>query len=366
MALLLDDSESPSFDSLIGRTFDNYALTRDDVENALRPAFTYVDALLDAPGAEFFLESRVAFPAIAGAFGTADLIVRINKIVHIIDFKFGVGVRVLALYSDGEEDVLNGQLMFYGAAARYSLPEFFAGVDRIVLTILQPMSIEEDATLVSSAEVSHAELDAFVAAYRAACAEALAESPRLGRGPHCRFCAARPICPAHTGPLLDFSQFAAPAPLRFNGASPPEKEKYLQLLADGLNLVDAVKDIRTALHDQAKRALESGDIVPGYALTGGRAERHWRDDESTTIAALESIGFSRGDVVAEELRSPRQIELRAKARGLKVRQELIVSRRSGTSLVRAENVRAPALGRDALVRSFSEMFAAALKEVGNR
>ena len=70
-----------------------------------------------------------------------------------------------------------------------------------------------------------------------------------------------------------------------DAAAPPSKDAYLQLLADGLDLVDAIKDIRTALHDQAKRALENGDIVPGYALSAGRAERHWRD-ENAAIAAL--------------------------------------------------------------------------------
>ena len=108
-------------------------------------------------------------------------------------------------------------------------------------------------------------------------------------------------------------------------AAPPSKEAYLQLLADGLNLVDAVKDISTALHDQAKRALENGDLVPGYALSAGRAERHWRDDEATAIAALIGLGLSRDDVIAETMRSPKQVELRAKARGLKVPPEFIVS-----------------------------------------
>ena len=97
----------------------------DDVENALRPAYAYVDALLDTPGAEYYLEQRVDFPTIPGAFGTADLLVRIGATVHVIDFKFGAGVRVLALYPDGDEDVINAQLLFYAAAARHSLPEIF-------------------------------------------------------------------------------------------------------------------------------------------------------------------------------------------------------------------------------------------------
>jgi hypothetical protein len=131
-----------------------------------------------------------------------------------------------------------------------------------------------------------------------------------------------------------------------------KRAAYLQLLADGLNLVDAIKDLRTALHDQAKRALERGDVVPGYALSAGRAERRWRD-ESAAIAALEGLGLTRDDVVTEEMRSVKQIEIRAKARGLKVPSNFIVSRRSGTSLVRSENARVPTPGRSELVRSFS-------------
>jgi hypothetical protein len=347
LTLLLDEKET--LESLAGKSIGNYVVTTDDVETALRPAFTYIVAFLDSPGAEFYLERRVAFPTIAGAYGTADLIVRIGDTIHIIDLKFGSGVRVLALYPDGDEDILNAQLMFYAAAARNSLRDFFGGVDNIVLTIVQPVSIEPDAEIVSSVEVTFAELDEFITAYRAACVEALSDAPRLERGPWCRFCAARPICPAHTGPLLDLAQFAAPTPVAF--AAQPAKEAYLQLLANGLDLVDAVKDIRTALHDQAKRALENGDLVPGYTLSAGRAERHWQD-ESAALTTLRSLGLSRDDVVAEEMRSVKQVEIRARARGLKVPQELIVSSRSGTSLVRSENAHAPA-ARGEIVRSFS-------------
>jgi hypothetical protein len=345
MVRLLDEN-LPPLESLIGKTIDSYTITRDDVENAVRPVLAYVDALLNTPGAEFFVERRVVFPTI-DAFGTVDLLVRIGSTVRVVDYKFGAGVRVLALYPDGDEDVVNAQLLFYVAAARHSLPEFFAGADTIVLTILQPVSIEVDAEMVSTITVTHAELDEFIAAYCAACEEALSPAPRLAKGDWCRFCAARPLCPAHTGPLLDLAQLAVPT------AALPSKETYLRLLAEGLNLLDATRDIRTALHDQAKRALENGDVVPGYALSAGRAERHWRDDDRATIAALESLGLSRDDVVAEELRSPKQVEIRAKARGLKVPSEFIVSRRSGVSLVRSENAHAPVPARSEVVRSFS-------------
>jgi hypothetical protein len=348
IALLLAEDTHSLVESLAGKTFGSYTITHDDVENALRPAYAYVETLLDTPGAEYYLEQRVIFPTVPDTWGTVDLIIRIGRTIYVIDFKFGVGVRVLALYPDGDEDVINAQLLFYAAAARHSLPEFFAAADEIVLMILQPVSAEIDAEMVSSVAVTHAELDEFVTVYRAACTEALSYAPRLQPGTWCRFCPARPICPAHTGPLLDLAQFAVPTVF----AAP--KEAYLQALADGLNLVDAVKDIRAALHDQAKRALQNGDHVPGYTLSAGRAERRWRD-ENAALAILRSLGFDRDDLMeAEVMRSPKQVEIRAKARGLKIPEDLIVSNRSGVSLVRIENAHAPVLGRVELARTFSE------------
>jgi len=101
--------------------------------------------------------------------------------------------------------------------------------------------------------------------------------------------------------------------------------------------------------------------VPGYALSAGRAERHWRDEIVAQVTLL-GLGFDHDSIIeAEVMRSPKQVELRAKARGLKVPQELIVSARSGVSLVKAENVRVPVLGRAELARMFSEALNAFLE-----
>jgi hypothetical protein len=351
IALLLANDAHALVESLASKTFGSYTITPDDVATAIAPAYAYVETLLDTPGAEYYLEQRVTFPTIPNTWGTVDLLVRIGRTIHVIDFKFGVGVRVLALSPDGDEDVINAQLLFYAAAARHSLREFFTGVESIVLTILQPVSVDIDAEMGSSVAVTPAELDEFVTAYRAACEEALSDAPRLQSGSWCRFCPARPICPAHTRPLLDLAQFAVPT------AFAVPKEAYLQALAAGLDLADAIKDIHTALHDQAKRALEQGDSVPGYALSAGRAERHWRD-ENAAFAALQSAGFYYDDVMQAEMRSPKQVEIRAKARGLEIPKELISSRRSGVSLVRSENVRVPVLGRSEIARTFSEVLKA--------
>jgi hypothetical protein len=59
-----------------------------------------------------------------------------------------------------------------------------------------------------------------------------------------------------------------------------------------------------------------------------------------------------------------QSSVRAKARGLKIPDELIISRRTGVSLVRDKNVRIPVPGRDEIVRSFSGALTAFQKEGG--
>jgi hypothetical protein len=344
MALLLGDNPPP-LESLVGETISDYTITADDVEMALRPVYSYVEALLDAPGAEHYLEHRVVFPTIVGAFGTIDLLVRIGNVAYVIDAKFGVGVRVLALYPDGGDDVLNAQLMFYAAAARHSHPEFFAGVDNIILTILQPMSIEPGVDMVSSVEVTHDELNEFITVYRAACERALSPSPRLERGAWCRFCAARPICPAHTGPLLDFAQFMVPTP-----ATPPSKEAYLQLLADGLNLVDAVKDISTALRNQAN---------------GERRQRAWLHTLGRpSRAPLARRGAHRnrragGPRARATTLLPRRCARRNRSN---FERKCAASKSRKNSSFRTapacrwfgENARAPMPGRGEIVRSFSE------------
>ena len=154
----------------------------------------------------------------------------------------------------------------------------------IVLTILQPVSIEPDAEMVSSVTVTHAELDAFIAVYRAACEEALSRSAAPGAGRLVPFLRGKTNLPgAHRSAARSRAIRGADATACAGSTGLPT----CRLLADGLDLVDAIKDIRTALHDQAKRALENGDHVPGYALSAGRAERHWRDENAAIDALTE-------------------------------------------------------------------------------
>jgi hypothetical protein len=52
--LIADDTLA--LEGFAGKTIENYTVTSEDVETAVRPALAYVDELLDRPGAEFYLE----------------------------------------------------------------------------------------------------------------------------------------------------------------------------------------------------------------------------------------------------------------------------------------------------------------------
>ena len=55
-------------------------------------------------------------------------------------------------------------------------------------------------------------------------------------------------------------------PVRRANRHVPSTDAYLQVLADGLKLVDAIKDIRTALHDQPTRLSKSSFSSMSWAI----------------------------------------------------------------------------------------------------
>ena len=276
---------------------------------------------------EFVTETRVHFGGfLAGVFGSADLIGRIRNRAIMLDWKFGDGVQV-----EAEE---NEQGMFYTAAGMRT-PEVrwaFEGVTEIEIIIVQPPSVRRWVTTPGR-----------IVAFERALAQAVELSFRpdapLAHGSHCRWCAAKPICPLLTG----------------------EVDRALAVKRDGLDatalaaamemadrLEGWIKDVRALAQDQ----LENGKPVPGYKLVPKRATRQWANE----LKALEALA---GLVPAEELiemRSPAQVEKVLKKHKVSMPPDLIVSVSSGNTLAPESDPR-PAvltLGND-IRRAFSKL-----------
>jgi hypothetical protein len=272
-------------------------------EDKIRFALASLEEIDPNKEMEFVTETRVHFGGfLAGVFGSCDLAGRIRNRAIMLDWKFGSGVQV-----EAEE---NEQGMFYTAAGMRT-PELrwvFEGVTEIEVIIVQPPFIRRWVTTPGRIVAFERELvKAVELSFRT-------DAP-IKSGAHCRFCAAKPICPALSGEVD-------------RALATKVKALDAQQLADALVVADKlegwIKDVRALAQD----LLQKGAAVPGYKLVPKRATRQWADE----LKALEAF---EGLVPAEELiemRSPAQVEKVLKKHKVSMPPDLIVSVSSGNTL----------------------------------
>ena len=111
-------------ESYMGVQFEGFIVDEDMAAHVA----TYVDFCNSQAGSEKHVELRVDYSEwAAGGFGTADFVTLNDGVLHVIDLKYGVGVKVNAFE--------NEQLMLYGLGAAF---EFIDKVDTVSMTIVQP------------------------------------------------------------------------------------------------------------------------------------------------------------------------------------------------------------------------------------
>jgi len=213
---------------------------------------------------EYAVESRVGFGEyLPDVFGSTDFLGRIGWRAVVLDWKFGDGIPV------GAEE--NAQLMFYAAAAmRTDTTKWvFEGVEEVELIIVQPPSVKRWVTTVER-------IKAFEADLKAAVTRALKPDAPLKAGDHCKWCAAKPVCPVMTGAvdrLLATKLDALP----------------VDQIAHYLDQVPLVEDFISGLRALAEQMLTEGKPVGDWKLVPKRATRQWADEDKA-VAFLTSAG----------------------------------------------------------------------------
>ena len=296
--------------------YNDQVLTLDLIDNKLVPALAALDVIDPNKEMEIEAESRVGFgDLLPDVFGSTDLIGRIGKRAVVLDWKFGDGVAV-----DAEE---NPQLMFYAAAAMRTEETKWAFVDveEIEMVIVQPPQVKRWVT--TPARIAQFEKD-LVKAVK------LAQQPNaeLKIGDHCRWCAAKPICPQMTGAVDRALK------TQIESIDAPMLGAYL---ANADMLEDWIKDLRALAH----QILDSGALVPGYKLVNKRGIRQWTD-EKDVVHWLDGKGLEPTEIYSKELLSPAQMEKVLKKRKMTLPDDLVVSVSSGTTLA-AESDPRPAV-----------------------
>ena len=301
-------------ESFLGKKHEDQVLTQDLIDDKLVPALALLDEIDPEQKMDYEVETRVGFgDLLPGVFGSTDFVGRMGDKAVVLDWKFGDGVMVSA-----EE---NEQLMFYAAAAMRTpaLQWAFEGATEIECVIVQPPMIRRWTTTPERiAQFEHQLVKAVKAA----------EQPDAGlkAGDHCRWCAAKPVCPEMTGAVE-------------RAALVQIKELDAAMLGQYLAKADVLEGWITDLRALAFQMLEKNVPVPGYKLVQKQARRQWTD-EAKAIAALHDMGVPRGELYSpEEIRSPAQMEKVLKKRKLALPDELVKSVSSGTTLASEDDSR---------------------------
>lgn len=330
IAEILDKAQNPR--QFIGRKYKDIKLTEELFDEKLLPALKALDAIDPNKEMEIAVETRVSFgqDILPGVFGSTDLLGRIANRAYVIDWKFGDGVGVQAKE--------NPQLLFYAAAAMRTpdVQWVFDGADEIECIIVQPTrGVTRWVTTPARVKEFETEL------VRAVKAAMEVDAP-LAHGDHCRWCAAKPVCPVLTG-AVDRALAT-----QIKGLDAPLIGKYL---ANADLLEDWIKDLRAL----ATQMLENNAPVPGYKLVPKRATRQWVD-EPTAYEWL-TQNFPEAEVVETSVISPAKAEKLLKKAKLPMPDGLVVSISSGSTLAPESDPR-PA------VLQIGQQMVAALSKIG--
>jgi len=301
IAMLLDGK----VERVIGMEYNGIILTQELYDDKIAVALAALDEIDPDKRMEFAVESRVGFgDLLPGVFGSADLLGRIGNRAIVLDWKFGDGVVVDA--------VENAQGMFYSAAAMRT-PEtqwVFDGATEIEIIIVQPPMTRRWVT-------TPARIKQFEAELVAAVKQSQKDDAAFNAGDHCRWCAAKPVCPKMTGEVDRFMKTS------LQTIDATQIGHYLQQ-------ADQIEDFIKSVREMAFTMLENDVPVSGYKLVAKRGTRQWTNED-------DAIKFLGDKAFESKLISVAQAEKLVGKKNFP--QELAVSVSSGNTLANEDDPR---------------------------
>ena len=211
------------------------------------------------------IEQRLDYSAyVPEGFGTGDLLIVADRVLTVVDLKYGKGVAV-----DAER---NPQMMLYGLGALELFGAIY-DIDTVRMTIYQPR-LES----VSTWEISVPELMEWVETELKPKAQlAINGKGEFKSGSWCRFCKAKDTCRARAEEYLRLAQmeFKAPALLT--------DDEIAEVLKVADELARWSADVYAYAQDEA---VTRGKKWDGFKLVEGRTCRKYTDEEEAAEAAV--------------------------------------------------------------------------------
>jgi len=216
-------------------------------------------------------------------FGTSDMTLITDGVLHIIDLKFGMGIV---------EAKDNPQLKLYALGAIEELSDIY-DLDKVVLHIAQPRAKHYDQWETTVSELS---MWGLFVSQQAALTEQ-DDAPFNPSAKTCQWCAHQANCETlknHvndivTGEFDDISELEGRADMIDN--------THLKNILDNAELITGfVKAVQTV----ALERLKEGGEIPGYKLVESKTNRKWRD-EAEVEAYLKKKRVKQADMYVKKL-----------------------------------------------------------------
>ena len=212
------------------------------------------------------VEQRVDYSRfVAEGFGTADCVIIGDGALHVVDFKFGRGVKVEA---EG-----NPQMRLYAIGALEIFDALY-DIDTVSMTIYQPRLGN-----ISTDVISKADLYEWAETVVVPTAElAFAGDGEYHCGEWCAFCKAKTDCRERAQANMELARYEFKRPPLLTDAE----------VADILGKIDELISWANDIKSYALEAAVDGKTWPGYKIVEGRSVRKFTDERAvagTLVAA---------------------------------------------------------------------------------
>lgn len=212
------------------------------------------------------VEQRLNFSRwVKDGFGTGDAVIVADRILQVVDFKYGTGVPVSA---EG-----NSQMRLYALGALDMFGELY-DIDTVRMTIYQPRLSNISTDTISRADL----LDWAENILRPVAELAYKGEGEMKAGSWCRFCKLRTTCRRRAEANLALAQHDFKLP-------PTLSDEEISII---LNQLDDLTSWAADIQEYALKAALSGTHFDGWKLVEGRANRRYTDEAAVAQAVIDT------------------------------------------------------------------------------